>query len=98
MVRIYFLAKEQNVESKDLLDLCKQAGFDVKNQLSSLDQEQCDAVELLLKKGASNAAATSAAPKHVTPVLAEPPGRIRHLPVGRSSATTPRTPASAVEP
>src|SRR5207244_13644268 len=33
-VRVYALARELNVESKDLLDLCKQLGFDVKNQLS----------------------------------------------------------------
>src|SRR5437762_5005532 len=50
-VRIYALAKELNVESKDLLDLCRQAGFDVQNQLSVLDPEQRDAVEVMIRKG-----------------------------------------------
>ena len=39
-VRVYALARELDVESKDLLDLCKQAGFDVKNQLSNLEADQ----------------------------------------------------------
>ena len=56
-VRIYALAKELNVESKDLLDLCRQAGFDVKNQLSSLDPEQRDAVEVMIRKGGGVAVA-----------------------------------------
>ena len=51
-VRVYALARELNIESKDLLDLCRQAGIDVKNQLSSLDPEQRDAIEQLVKRGA----------------------------------------------
>ena len=50
-VRIYQLARDLNVETKDLLDLCRQSGFDVKNQLSSLDPDQRDVVEALIKKG-----------------------------------------------
>jgi len=34
-VRIYQLARDLNVDTKELIDLCRQAGFDVKNQLSS---------------------------------------------------------------
>jgi len=49
-VRIYALAKELNVDIKDLLDLCHQAGFQVKNHMSSLDPEQRDAMELLVRK------------------------------------------------
>ncbi|MFL5243501.1 MAG: translation initiation factor IF-2 [Gemmataceae bacterium] len=92
-VRIYQLAKKLNIESKDLLDFCRQAGIDVKNQLSSLDQEQCDAVELLVKKGSAGAAAPQAPPKSVAPTLAAPPGRVRQLPTGRSPASASRTPA-----
>jgi len=33
------------MESKDLLDMCRQAGIDVKNQLSSLTPEQRDAAD-----------------------------------------------------
>ena len=107
-VRIYQLARKLNIESKDLLDLCRQAGIDVKNQLSSLDQEQCDAVELLVKKGAGGASAPTPAPKAVTPALTEPPGRVRQLPTGRAQAPAARapgrdtgeskTPAQGVEP
>ena len=39
-VRVYILARELNMESKDLLDLCGTLGLDVKNQLSNLDPEQ----------------------------------------------------------
>ncbi|HEV8062117.1 MAG TPA: translation initiation factor IF-2 [Gemmataceae bacterium] len=68
--RVYALARELNVESKDLLDLCRQAGIDVKNQLSSLDPDQRDAVLVLLKKGSSGGtavAASTAAPPKVAP-------------------------------
>jgi translation initiation factor IF-2 len=61
-VRVYALARELNVESKDLLELCQKSGLDVKNQLSSLDPEQRDMIEALVKRGGLNAAAP-AAPK-----------------------------------
>src|SRR5438876_296986 len=65
-IRVYALARELNVESKDLLDLCQKSGLDVKNQLSSLDPEQRDMIEALVKRGGLNAAAP-AAPKAATP-------------------------------
>ncbi|MBI1917248.1 MAG: translation initiation factor IF-2 N-terminal domain-containing protein [Planctomycetes bacterium] len=52
-VRVYILARELNMESKDLLDLCQKANIDVKNQLSSLDPEQRDLLVELVHKGAS---------------------------------------------
>ena len=39
-IRVYVLARELNVDTKVLLDMCKQAGYDVKNQLSNLEPEQ----------------------------------------------------------
>ena len=63
-VRVYALARELNVESKDLLELCQKSGLDVKNQLSSLDPEQRDMIEALVKRGGLNAAAPPA-PKPV---------------------------------
>lgn len=54
-VRVYALARELNVESKDLLELCQKSGLDVKNQLSSLDPEQRDMIEALVKRGGLNA-------------------------------------------
>src|SRR5438132_9092987 len=67
-VRVYALARELDVESKDLLDLCKQAGFDVKNQLSNLEPEQVATLKDLIKRGAK----TTPAPtphKPATPVM-----------------------------
>src|SRR4051794_6764819 len=68
-VRVYALARELDVESKDLLDLCKQAGFDVKNQLSNLEPEQVTALKEMMKRGPKTAGAPPAAAKPVTPVL-----------------------------
>jgi translation initiation factor IF-2 len=67
-IRVYILARELNIESKDLVDMCRQAGIDVKNQLSSLDPEQRDQIVLLVRKGPS-AAAKPAPQKTVAPVI-----------------------------
>jgi translation initiation factor IF-2 len=105
-VRIYALARELNVESKDLVDLCRQAGFDVKNQLSSLDPEQRDQVELLVKKGGAAVAvapppraASSTIPKIPEPVrnLSTPRARRDHEPL-RPAAETAAPPAPLTEP
>src|SRR5438270_13745264 len=66
-IRVYVLARELDMESKDLLDLCRRAGMDVKNQLSSLDPEQKDQIVHLVKKGPSSA--PPAAAKPAAPVL-----------------------------
>src|SRR5262245_32375775 len=68
-VRVYALARELDIESKDLLDLCKQAGFDVKNQLSNLEPEQVTALKELVKRGPKTASAPPAPSKPLTPVL-----------------------------
>src|SRR5262245_28881826 len=56
-LRVYELARELKVESKDLLELCRQAGIAVKNQLSSLDHDQREAIEKLLHRKPSAAPA-----------------------------------------
>jgi translation initiation factor IF-2 len=94
-VRVYQLARELNVDTKILLDLCKQSGFDVKNQLSNLEPEQRDALEQMIKRGAHQAApkaATAKAP--VTPVLAPEQRAVPNL--GRPR--TPHDPARAQPP
>ncbi|MBI3408052.1 MAG: translation initiation factor IF-2 [Planctomycetes bacterium] len=68
-VRVYALARELDVESKDLLDMCKQAGLDVKNQLSSLDTEQVVQIRELVKRGTKGATAAQTPAKPVTPVM-----------------------------
>src|SRR5437588_3930289 len=91
-VRVYALARELNIESKDLVDLCRQAGIDVKNQLSSLDPDQRDAVELLVRRGGGVAVA-AAPPKAVAPVIPTIPTPVPVLhsrPSGRREAEPPR--------
>ena len=73
------------MESKDLLNVCRQAGLDVKNQLSTLDPEQRDMVELMVRKGQSAPVATAVAP----PPLHAPPAKIRNLDK-RPAPTIPR--------
>jgi translation initiation factor IF-2 len=71
-VRIYVLARELNLESKELIDLCQKAGIEVKNQLSSLDPDQRDVVEALVKKSHGKSAPPPAAPKMIVPGQAKP--------------------------
>jgi translation initiation factor IF-2 len=102
-IRIYALARELNVDTKDLIELCRQAGFEVKNQLSSLDPEQRDLVEQMVKRGGGVAVAAppkSAAPvipQVMTPVPVLHPSRRREQPVETPRPTTPaaREPAPA---
>ncbi len=96
-VRVYALAREMNIESKDLLDMCRQLGFDVKNQLSNLEPEHVQAIEELVKKGGSVAVAAAPALKTaprsvaidnkvrtITPPKAAP--QARPTPAGRGEA------------
>jgi translation initiation factor IF-2 len=82
-IRIYALARELNVDTKDLIDLCRQAGFEVKNQLSSLDPEQRDQVEQMVKRGGG--VAVAAPPKSAAPVIPQvmTPVPVLHTPRGR---------------
>ncbi|HEY7315372.1 MAG TPA: translation initiation factor IF-2 [Gemmataceae bacterium] len=62
-VRIYVLARELGMESKDLLTLCRQNGIDVKNQLSAIEPEMRDqVVELVQKRGKASAPAAPQRP------------------------------------
>jgi translation initiation factor IF-2 len=81
-IRIYALARELNVEWKDLLDVCRQAGFDVKNQLSSLDADQRDLVAQMLKRGGSGVA-VAAPPKATAPVIPQVMTPVRQLHTAR---------------
>jgi translation initiation factor IF-2 len=109
-IRVYALAKELNLESKDLIDLCRQAGIEVKNQLSSLDPHQRDAVVQLVKQGGGGVA-VAAPPKPASAVI---PQILTPIPVLHSArpsrrepepskvvsppAKAPAAPAAAVQP
>ena len=76
-IRIYALARELNVETKDLIDMCRQAGIDVKNQLSSLDPDERDTVVKIIKGGGGIATATAVAAPTPTALPARPVGMRR---------------------
>ena len=50
-VRLYTLARELDIDTKILLQYCKELGFDVKNQLSSLDPEQSEQLKQRVERG-----------------------------------------------
>ena len=52
-VRIFALARELDMETKDLLVLCQQNGLDVKNQLSTIEPEVRDQILQLVKRGST---------------------------------------------
>ncbi len=49
--KVYELAKELGVSSKDLLTLCEQYNIEVKNHMSTLEEEQAERLAGALKKG-----------------------------------------------
>src|SRR5438132_8559148 len=68
-----------NMESKVLLDICQELGYDVKNQLSGLDPDQRDAIEQRMKRGHGGGTAVAAPPKAVAPALVAPEKKIKVL-------------------
>ena len=88
-VRIFALARELGMESKDLVALCKQHGIDVKSQLSTIEPEVRDQVMQMVQKHGSGAAQPVHRPA-TTPSLQEK--RVRVLDV------TPKTPPELRRP
>jgi translation initiation factor IF-2 len=64
-VRVYILAKELALETKDMLELCKELGYEgIKNQLTGLEPEQVAGLKKRIKEGPKHApAAKPALPK-----------------------------------
>jgi len=93
-VRIYILARELNMESKDLLDMCKDHGIDVKNQLSSVEPEVKDQIVAMLKRGS----AATAKPSSTAPIPTVT-GKVPPLPPKPPVLSTPgHRPPPAREP
>ena len=65
-VRIFASHRELDMESKDLLTICRQNGIDVKNQLSTIEPELGDQIRQMVKKGGG--VATAAPSKPVLPL------------------------------
>ncbi|HQR09421.1 MAG TPA: translation initiation factor IF-2 [Gemmatales bacterium] len=89
-VRIYQLAKDLDVDTNILLEICTDAGFDkVRSQLSSVDNDQIEIIKVALKK-------RFAPPPPATP---PPPPVLRPPVVARPPTLSPKPPvASAHRP
>lgn len=75
-VRIYQLAKDLDVDTNILLDICTDAGFDkVRSQLSSVDHDQIEIIKVALKKRFAPPPPATPPPPRVlsAPVVARPP-------------------------
>lgn len=104
-VRLYLLAKELELDCKELIDLCKGQGWDVKNQLSSIEPEQRDQLVQIIKRGGNKAPAPPApvadAPPRPAPgasiplrppVLSRPPRPVAPPPRPQASPKAPAAP------
>lgn len=73
-VRIFALAKELKMDSKELIDLCRKAGIEIKNSaLASISGEERDKVLAAVQKSDSVATAPSSATGPLAPVREKPP-------------------------
>ena len=75
-VRVFELAKTLDIESKNLLDYCRELGYDVKNQLSSLETDQVEAVKQRISKGGRSAPVANNSPPPRTIAQAVPTAKI----------------------
>lgn len=103
--RVYTLARELGVDIKDVLLYCKELGYEgVKNQLSSLDPEQCDRVRERIERGSKTTASTPITPPRPELIQKslETLTKVRTLPTrkktesGVSSAAATMVPAAPV--
>ena len=93
-VRIYALAKELKVDSKELVDICTKAGVPGKGSaLASLTEEEVDKVQQFLK-GGGTAKSKPAKAGPVAPQRPSEPARVGKMPV----IVTAKPPAPTARP
>ncbi len=102
-VRVYILAKELKLETKDLLGICQELGFaGIKNQLSGLEPDQVNALKKRVKDGPAKSAAPARTPSAPAPTVGGPPKsldtRVRTLPPAKPKAPAPLPPAPPPAP
>lgn len=100
-VRIYALAKDLKVDSKELVDICTKAGVPGKGSaLASLTEEEVEKVQQFLKAGGTaKSKPAKAAP--VAPQRPTEPARAGKMPVivtPKPSAPTRSKPSETIEP
>jgi translation initiation factor IF-2 len=86
-VRVFELAKTLGLDTKAVLDYARDLGYDVKNQLSSLEPDQADALKQRIAKGGRPGAATAAAPRPT--ILPKVEKKITTLPAPPKKAELP---------
>ncbi len=102
-VRIFALAKELKMDSKELIDLCRKAGIEIKNSaLASISEEERDKVLTLVKESGAAAAAPAREPSAMAPVREKPPvgasSKVPEIKTIPSKPVKPRPKPSAAEP
>jgi translation initiation factor IF-2 len=106
-VRLYQLARELDVDSKELIDLLKAAGADVKNHMTTIDAETRQLAEDLVS--GRTTVRTAAAVRAVAASQASPPvqtgaippprsERVRQIPKTAQTADEERAATVAAEP
>src|ERR1700722_4499071 len=92
-VRVFELARELDMESKDLMALCRRHGIELKNQLSNVSTEQRDQIIELVKRGPTATAAPARAAGPVIPAVIN--RKVQTLESRRPPAGKPTSPAAA---
>jgi translation initiation factor IF-2 len=94
-VRVFELARELDMESKDLMALCRRHGIELKNQLSNVSTEQRDQIIELVKRGPTAPAAPTRAAGPVIPAVIN--RKVQTLESRRPPAGKPALPATAAK-
>ena len=90
-VRIYALAKELKLDSKELVDICTKAGFPGKGSaLASLTDEEAEKVKQFMKGGSPKGKSATAAPP--MPQRPADPARTAKMPVIVTPKPAPTAP------
>ena len=72
-VRVYALAKELKLDTKDILDLCHELGYpSIKNQLSGLEPDHVVALKKRVKDGPKSGGSAPSGPAKTAPVAGPP--------------------------
>jgi translation initiation factor IF-2 len=94
-VRIYALAKELKLDSKDLVDICTKAGVPGKGSaLASLTEEEAEKVKAFLRGGGTAKSKPAAKAAPLAPQRPAEPARTGKMPV----IVTPKPPAPTARP
>jgi len=95
-VRVFELARELDLESKDLMVLCRKHGIDLKNQLSNVSPEQREQIIDLVKRGSSTATQPQRAATPVIPTVIQ--RKVQTLETKRPAVGSKPAPAVPAKP